>query len=419
MSSGRIVLARAKDFDSLYGMTEEQEVDTGSNGDTWIEDYVTEGEESDSGVIDYDLSVIPNDFNVSTLYNFIEAGTIIVPGFQRHYVWSIKQASELIESLILGLPVPQLFLYEKARNRFLVIDGHQRLMSIYFFIKQRFPRKEVRAELRRIFAEKQSIPDEVLRDKNYFTDFRLQLPTALPGRSNPLSGASYDTLGDFQFQFDLRPLRNVVIRQNAPPGDNDSSIFEIFGRLNSGEAKLTPQEIRLSLYHSEFYDMLMRMNTDERWRSILGNPVPDLHLKDVEVLLRIFAMLVDGEEYSPSMVKFLNQFSRKCQKHDRQWNKYLESLLDSFLNAARDLPKGAFSVKETNKFSIALIEAAFTAACANAFAQERIVEGLLDTTALQKLKEDEEFLRAASLRTTNTASVRARLGRGKYFIEAL
>lgn len=394
-------------------------VNLGPNGDTWFDDYVDENEEHESGVIEYDLSVIPNDFNVSTLFNFIEAGTIIIPGFQRHYVWSIKQASELIESLTLGLPVPQLFLYEKARNKFLVIDGHQRLMSIYFFMKQRFPRNDVRAELRRIFAEKQSIPAEILRDDEYFGDFRLRLSADLPNRANPLSGLSYETLGDYRIQFDLRPLRNVVIRQNAPPEDDDSSIFEIFGRLNSGEAKLNPQEIRLSLYHSEFYDMLMRINTDARWRRILGSPSPDLHLKDVEVLLRIFAMLVDAQCYSPSMVKFLNEFSRKCQKQSQEKNSYLERLFDSFLDAAEPLPADAFLGRDTSRFSIALIEAAFTAACAKAFAEERAVEGTLDASALRKLKGDEQFVRAASVRTTDTANVRTRLDRGRHFIEAL
>ena len=389
------------------------------NGSSWFDDPSELEVENGLGVIDYDLSVIPNDFNVSTLFSFIEAGTIIIPGFQRNYVWSIKQASELIESLVLGLPVPQLFLYEKARNSFLVIDGHQRLMSIYFFVKQRFPRVEVRAELRRIFAEKQFLPADILGDDSYFTDFRLQLPAPLPGRSNPLSGLSYETLGDFQFQFNLRPLRNVVIRQNAPPEENDSSIYEIFGRLNSGEAKLKPQEIRLSLYHSAFYDMLMRANLDERWRRILGNNVPDLHLKDVEVLLRIFAMLVDEKSYSPSMVRFLNEFSRRCKKHDKTRNLYLERLFYSFLDAASQLPSDAFLVKETNRFSIALIEAVFNAACGAAFAEHRLVKGNLDSKALRELKEDESFLNASSLRTTDTSNVRVRLDRAKHYIEAL
>lgn len=388
----------------------------GSNGSHGFEDYANE--EDDSDVIEYDLSVTPNDFNVSTLFSFIESGTIVIPEFQRHYVWDVKRASKLIESLILGLPVPQLFLYEEVRNRFLVIDGQQRLMSIYFFMKQRFPRREVRAEIRRVFGKEGLIPDEVLHDDKYFTNFRLQLPAKLPEQPNPLSGISYATLGEHKFQFDLRPIRNIFVKQNAPTND-DSSIYEIFSRLNSGGVNLTPQEIRLSLYHSDFYDVLMRMNTDRRWRNILNSNEPDLHLKDVEVLLRVFAMLIDAGSYSPSMVKFLNQFSRKCQDHDQQENLYLEELFYSFLDAAKGLPGDAFLIKETNRFSIALIEAVFTAACDKAYEERRATEGLLDHVSLQQLKEDSEFLTASTSGTTQTANVRTRLARGRQFIEAL
>ena len=90
----------------------------------WYEDYI---DEPDQGQIDeYDITATPNDFNISTIFNFIESGAVKIPGFQRNYVWEHRRASKLIESLILGLPVPQVFLYEEARNRFLVIDGQQR-----------------------------------------------------------------------------------------------------------------------------------------------------------------------------------------------------------------------------------------------------------------------------------------------------
>ena len=63
-----------------------------SNGNTWYDDYVDD--DDDFNVIDYDLSATPNDFNVSTLFNFIESGAIIIPGFQRNYVWDAKRASK-------------------------------------------------------------------------------------------------------------------------------------------------------------------------------------------------------------------------------------------------------------------------------------------------------------------------------------
>lgn len=386
------------------------------NPNVWFDEYVDESEEAD--VVDYDLSATPNDFNVSTLFSFIESRAIVIPGFQRNYVWDLTRASKLIESLILGLPVPQLFLYEEARNRFLVIDGQQRLMSIYYFIKQRFPRNDARADIRRIFEDERSLPDEVIHDDQYFTNFRLKLPAKLPDRPNPLAGLGYATLGDKKFSFDLRPIRNVVVKQNSPSGD-DSSIYEIFSRLNSGGVNLTPQEIRLSLYHSLFYESLMRMNSSGKWRRIIGDNSPDLHLKDVEILLRIFAMLVDGENYSPSMVKFLNQFSKKCRAHDRDQNAYLEALFNSFLGAAAGLPANAFINKKSNRFNIALIEAVFTAVCTKAFSERRLLDGEMDKDEVGALETDSEFIQAASYATTQTLNVKKRMERGKALIRAL
>jgi uncharacterized protein with ParB-like and HNH nuclease domain len=132
----------------------------------WFDDYAEDADEIQ--IDEYDITAAPNDFNILTIYNFLEAGSVRIPGFQRNYVWDLGRASKLIESLLLGLPVPQIFLYETGRNEFLVIDGQQRLMSIYYFMKQRFPKKEKRGELRTIFDERGSIPDEVLHDDKFF-----------------------------------------------------------------------------------------------------------------------------------------------------------------------------------------------------------------------------------------------------------
>ena len=108
----------------------------------------------------------------------------------------IGRASKLVESLILGLPVPQIFLYEQGRNSFLVIDGQQRLLSIYYFMKQRFPRKDRRVKLAAIFADHGKIPDNVLHDDEYFMTFKLRLAEKLPGHPNKLKGLNYSTFGE-------------------------------------------------------------------------------------------------------------------------------------------------------------------------------------------------------------------------------
>ncbi|WP_198341480.1 DUF262 domain-containing protein [Neisseria flavescens] len=146
-----------------------------------VDDYA-ENEDEILDIAEYDITATPNDFNVMTLNSFIDSGAVIIPGFQRNFVWDISRSSKLIESLLLGLPVPQLFLYEQGRNKFLVIDGQQRLMSIYYFMKKRFPKKEKRSALRSIFNEESKIPEEILHNDEYFEPFNLKLPSQLPDK---------------------------------------------------------------------------------------------------------------------------------------------------------------------------------------------------------------------------------------------
>ena len=383
----------------------------------WFDDYA-DGDD-DLQIDEYDITASPNDFNVMTLCSFIDSGSVRIPGFQRNFVWDIARASRLIESLLLGLPVPQLFLYEQERNRFLVIDGQQRLMSIYYFIRKRFPRKERRADIRRIFDSEGAVPDRMLDDDQYFQTFTLRLPGHLPGHKSKFQGLNYSTLGDYQSQLNLRPIRNIVVKQNSP-SDDDSSMFEVFNRLNSGGVNLRPQEIRTSMYHSPFYTMLYRINTEKaEWRRLLRSQAPDLNMKDIEILLRGFAMLVDGANYRPSMVRFLNQFSRKCRKNNDDQNKYLEVLFDSFLTACSNLPDDAFLNKKNNRFNIALYEAVFAGSMKNAFDERRFVDSALDADKLRALETDEVFSAAALEGTTRTANVRQRLARAETIVGSL
>jgi hypothetical protein len=384
--------------------------------ESWFEDEA--GEVDDFEVKEYDITASPNDFNTSTMFSFIESGAVKIPGFQRNYVWDIKRASKLIESIIIGLPIPQIFLYEEARNKFLVIDGQQRLMSIYYFIKQRFPRKEKRFELRRIFDEKGAIPEDVLQDDAYFMKFNLQLTERLPNRPNRLSKLNYGTLGELKTTFDLRTVRNIIIKQNVPDADEDgsSSIYEIFNRLNTGGINLKPQEIRTSLYHSPFYDMLYRINLEKRWRDLLGVAEPDLHMKDIEILLRAFAMVMWGNQYKPSMTRFLNLTSKRAKALPKEKVEYLERLFYAFLDACKALPAKSFFGTQSARVNISFIDAAFAAQCSVAFASNSLNVPALDPERLRRLKEDPEFVNAAQFDTASTANVAKRLERAQVIL---
>ena len=275
-------------------------------------------------VTQYDISVIPNDFNITTIFNLIDSGAVEMPVFQRNYIWDKKRASRFIESLILGLPVPQIFLYQKERNKFLVIDGQQRLLSIYYYIKQRFPLVEKRAELRKVFDLNNGIPDSILFSDMYFQDFKLQLSKSENREKNPLDGLRYNTLGLYKSNFEFMTIRCMAIRQNEPKED-DSSVFEIFSRLNTGGVNLSNQEIRACLYYSDFFRMLNILNQNSIWRNIYGKP-EDGKFKDVEIILRSFALLCDGENYSGSMNGFINRFAKKAMNYSTSEIEYFATV---------------------------------------------------------------------------------------------
>ena len=357
----------------------------------------------------YELISSPNDFNTKTMVDFIESN-IYTPDFQRNYVWNIKRASRLIESALIGLPIPQIFLYEQERNKFLIIDGQQRLMTIYYFKKGRFPRREALHDLRSKFIDRDKMSEMPLTDDTYFTDFLLELPKPAGSRQSPFHQLTYDDLdGEFKSTFDLRTIRNVVVRQTRPEGYG--SIYEIFSRLNSGGVNLTPQEIRRSMFRSKFSDMLYTVNTKPEWRRLVGASKPDLRAKDVEVLLRGFAMLVNGKTYTPPLVRFLDSFSYRAKSFRQNDLDRLRQTFDSFLENNKDLPSDAF-YSTTGRFSPPIFESVFAATCTKPYETHSEVKAICPEL-LTNLKNDPDFKEAAHNRTASTANVKTRLERAR------
>jgi hypothetical protein len=370
-----------------------------------------DNQEQDISFTEYDISVSPNDFNVSTIDSYINKGIFEIPGFQRNYVWDKKRASKLIESLLIGIPIPQLFLYEQGKNNFLVIDGQQRLLTIYFFKQKRFPRMEKRIELRKIFKDNKVYPEHILADNNYFEDFNLFLPEIQPDKKNKFNKLNYSTLSeDDRNTFDLRTIRNIIIKQNSP-NDGDSVIFEIFNRLNSGGVNLKPQEIRTSLYHSKFYEMLYRINLDTNWRQLTPKPTPDLNMKDVEIILRGFAMLANHGNYKPTMTKFLNAFSSQAKKMTEEQIGYFENLFKKFVaNVVTISPKLFFN---NDRFNIAIYESIFIALSEDAYINKNLDIKATTTAKVQTLKNDLDFIKASQQSTANAANVELRINKAK------
>src|SRR3989304_2641673 len=105
-----------------------------------------EEEQADEVLIEYDIAAFPSDYTLEVLYKMWGDGRkdITIPDFQRGFVWTIKQSSKLIESFLIGLPVPPVFFYIDKENRNLVVDGQQRILSIIFFFEGYFGRENAK-----------------------------------------------------------------------------------------------------------------------------------------------------------------------------------------------------------------------------------------------------------------------------------
>lgn len=364
---------------------------------------------ADEGAVvgEYDLISTPNDFNILTIKSFLDSGAVKVPRYQRNYVWDRPRASKLIESLLLGLPVPQIFLYEEARNSFQIIDGQQRLLSIYFFLVGRFPRKAARPKLREFWGQKGAIPAAILAEDGLFEDFKLALPTSEGAPANPLNGEKYETLGDRQTQLEMKTLRNIIIKQVRP--DGRGAVYEIFNRLNTSGVNLTAQEIRVSLADSDLMEAVVDLNSNGDWRTLLGTPAADPRLKDMEIVLRAFAMADNSDNYKPSMVRFLNNYADSTQRMPAADVKVRSDKFEEFVSIAATLDRANFVI--SNRFSVPIFEAVYAAFFA-------ITNPHLDDEVMRALKNDADFVEATSDKTTNTRNVASRIEVAKRFLSA-
>jgi Protein of unknown function DUF262 len=228
----------------------------------------------------YSITSYGADYPTDSLVKRLNRGNIYVPDFQRGYVWKLREASRFIESLLLGLPVPGIFLSkEKETQKLLVIDGQQRLRTIQYFYNLVFePTKQ---------------------------EFSLE------GISPQFNGKTYNSLSEEdRLRLDDSIIPATIIRQDEPSEDQDS-IYQIFERLNTGGVKLQAQEIRACIYHGEFNDLVKELNNHPEWRKIYGSIDP--RMKDQEFILRFLALYFDIDIYVKPMKSFLNRFMGKNQ----------------------------------------------------------------------------------------------------------
>jgi len=247
-----------------------------------LEPVDSEQQDLDASPPRYEIVTYPADYTLEGLVSKYRKAQIKVPGFQRKFVWSLPQASKLIESFLLGLPVPAVFLYtDPEDNTLQLIDGQQRLLSIVYFFDGYFGPEE--RGKRTVFALRGLNEKSPYLNKTY-------------AQLKETDESAWNQLND-------SVLRAFVIKQ-LNPGDG-TSIYHIFERLNTGGTQLVSQEIRNCVYHGPLNDLLCDLNSDPNWRKLFGKPTGDKRQRDVELILRFLALLYDAREYEKPMKDFL------------------------------------------------------------------------------------------------------------------
>jgi hypothetical protein len=227
------------------------------------------------------------DWTTETLVSQLRRGNIdLNPRFQRRDAWNPVRKSRFIESILLGLPIPQIVLAERKSQRgtYLVIDGKQRLLALSQFAEGADSLKLSGLEVR----------------KN-------------------LNGLGFDDFTEEGFgedvnEFDNRTIRTVVVKS----WPDEDFLYRVFLRLNTGSVPLSPQELRQALHPGPFVDFLDDFSyASQALQDALGLAKADFRMRDVELLLRYFAFAYFLSRYRGNLKAFLDM---TCEELNSSWD---------------------------------------------------------------------------------------------------
>lgn len=251
---------------------------------------------------DFHAAVGAKDWTVETLVSQMRKRRIdLDPAFQRRSAWLRNRKSQLIESIILGFPIPQIVLAENrdSPGTYFVIDGKQRLLA-----------------LRQFFADSSDSKDTT------FESFKLTGLDVLDG----INGCS---LADLEREYPDRvaALENHSIRTVVlSDWSSEDLLLALFLRLNTGSVQLSPQELRQALIPGAFMSWLDKESGEMRSLArLLGNDRPDRRMVDAELLLRHLAFSSSPIAYRGNLKKFLDGSSVEFNK---QWDAHSDALIE-------------------------------------------------------------------------------------------
>jgi uncharacterized protein with ParB-like and HNH nuclease domain len=238
------------------------------------------------------------DYNLDGLTQLIDKRTIdLSPKYQRRFRWDNKRKSKLIESFLMNVPIPPIFLNEDDFGEYSVIDGKQRLSSISEFLLGKLTLSDL----------------EIFKDLNGLNFF--------------------DLPREFQNSLKIRAtIRAIIILRQS---DKDIK-YEVFQRLNTGGVRLNAQEIRNSAFPGTLNDKIIDLSEGKIFHKMLGIKSKTKsrlyqEMKDVELVLRFLSLKDSWSKYSGGLKKILDSYiddnkNLEQQKVDLLANDFMETL---------------------------------------------------------------------------------------------
>ncbi|MEZ0487647.1 GmrSD restriction endonuclease domain-containing protein [Fibrella aquatica] len=320
----------------------------------------------------YSVSSYGVDYPIESIVRRIDSDNIYVPHFQRQFIWGREEASRFIESIILGLPVPGVFLAHESTDRLIIVDGQQRLMSLYYFFKG------------------------ILRGEKF----------TLKGVVPDLESKSYNTLShEDKSRLDYQTIHATVLKP-TDLNDDLNSIYSLFERLNTGGRRLTAQEIRSSIYSGSFNDYLGELVNSQAWVDIFG--YSNDRSKSQELILRYFALFFRREKYEKPMSLFLNSFMANNRNFERYSKRDLDALILPTLSViSNGLQRRAFRIG--GGINAAVFDSVMIALTSRLSKEPREFDSSQVKAAYTNLLKDDKYINTVRAGTSDKASIETRV----------
>ncbi|MFM6322692.1 MAG: DUF262 domain-containing protein [Microcystis panniformis] len=354
------------------------------------------------------------DISFGELINLYKNGELIIrPEYQRLFRWSEAQKTALIESILLSIPIPPIFVAEDKNGVWELVDGLQRVSTfISFFgeLKGSGWTIDYQEYIDRSGVEEEEEIDEESGEETGERKTINKWTLQKGGLVKSLQGFNVDNLPT-----NLKiNLKRAVCRVEILRGESSTSMkYELFKRLNSGGSKLTPQEIRNAIYRGvnpRLNELLLKVSKSEVFKYLTQLSSGKLNeLYDQELVLRFFAFYKNAENVNENMEKFLNYFmERTVQNANFDYDVY-ESLIMKVLELIYQIEDNKIFRNERNLFVPAYFEGILIGVAQNI---ETYAEDLeLLKSKITQLKSDNDFKRYSGTASNSRSRIRNRLKR--------